>query len=34
VRQTHEYRPVYAAHRGYCVLFVGFGGDWVTDGYE
>jgi hypothetical protein len=20
--------------RGYCVLFVGFGGDWVTDGYE
>ena len=33
VRQAHEDRPVSAAHRGYCVLFMGFVGDWVTDGY-
>ena len=34
VRQAHEDRPVSAARRGYCVLFMGFVGDWVTDGYE
>src|SRR5690348_15276778 len=35
VRQTHgEDRPVFATHGGVCVLFVFFGGDLVTDGYE